>query len=298
MTTEAQKIAELATQAHGKPATVEIHHGGLNAEVLLVPNGAGGYHQHSVKKLLEEYRDAPERRTGTAVLTDLESFIAHTKRFADTDSAVFVGRSGNPSLTSVLDYHRAGAASAPRFGKHRGVYQFPLSDEWVAWNSTNGKSMGQEEFARWLEDHLGDVADPKSAGDTAKAFVSLLSCGFAGASTLLGLSRGLEIHVGSRVKQHVKLSSGESTVAFDEAHSDGTGAPVKVPGAFLLGIPVFRNGELYQVPTRLRYRVSAGGISWSFEMHRTQAILDHAIREACLDVAEETGLPVYEGSPE
>lgn len=297
---EAQKVAELAEAAHRKPQTVTVSHAGQSAEVLLVPNDEGGYHQHCVKELLKPYLTAPERRAGTATLTDLESFIAHTKRFKDEDSAVFVDRTNQnaPKLVSVLDYHRAGSTAAPRFGQHRGVYAFPMSDEWVIWTSQNGRYMGQDEFARFIEDHLADVADPSAAGDTAKAFVALLSCGFVGASKLLEVSRGLELHVGQRVKQHVKLASGETTMGFEESHTDAIGAPLKIPGAFLLGIPVFRNGERYQIPTRLRYRVASGQVTWGYEMHRVAEVRDHAIREACQDVAEECALPVYEGTPE
>lgn len=298
MANEAETVAELSRKATMLPHTMKVRDGDLEVECLLVPNGAT-YTIQQVKAIVEPYRAAPERRRGIATLTDLESFIAHTKRFADADSAVFVDRSGPaPRLVSVLDYHRAGPTASPRFGMHRGVYTFPLSDEWVAWNMQNARPMGQEEFARFLEDHLCDVVDPTRAGDVAKAFVALLSCGFACAGKLLELSRGLDVHIGQRVKQVIKLASGEASVAFDEQHVDAGGAPLKIPGAFLLALPVFRSGAPYEVPTRLRYRVSGGQVIWSFEMHRVQAILDHAIQEACQDVAEETKLPVFEGTPE
>jgi uncharacterized protein YfdQ (DUF2303 family) len=295
--TEAEAIAGLVVEAQRKPQTIDIEHDGLEAEVLLVPNDCGGYHQHSVKALLKEYRDAPERRSGTAKLTTLESFVAHTKRFQDEDSQVFMDRSG-PRLLCVLDYHRKGSSGAPRFGVHRGEYMFPLSDEWKAWNGHNATPMAQNTFAQWLEDHITEIADPAAAGDGAKAFVELLSCGFASPSKLLEVSRGLELHVGQRVKQHVRLGTGEISMAFEESHSDAGGAALKVPQAFLLALPVFRQGELYQIPTRLRYRVNQGVIAWSFEMHRAPAILDHALNEACQTVAEETGLDVLEGLPE
>ena len=295
---EAEKVAELTEASLRQPQTIVIGHDGLKAEVLLVPNDNGGYHQHSVKKLLDEYREFPERRVGTATLTDLESFIAHTKRFADEDSIVFMDRSGpSPKLISVLDYHRKTAAGQPRFGKHRGVYTFPLSDEWVAWTGQNAKPMTQEDFGRWLEDHLTEIATPDSAGKSSKQFVELLSCGFASPSALLALSKGLEVHVGQKIKEHRRLATGEASLQFDESHTDSAGAPLKVPGAFLLGLPVFRNGELYQIPARLRYRVS-GTITWSYELHRASAIMDDALNAACVEVGKECGIDVFEGTPE
>jgi uncharacterized protein YfdQ (DUF2303 family) len=297
--TEAAVVATLAERAAFKPCTVEIGHGDLTAEVLFVPDGKGGYHQHSVKKLLAEYRDAPERRIGTATLTDLVSFIGHVVRFHDEDSAIFADKTpANPSLLCVLDYHRAGAAGAPRFGTHRARYAFPLSDEWVAWRAANGVTMDQEKFARFLEEHLADVGAPDLAGPKAKAFAELFSCGFAGAGKLLELSRGLTVAVGRKVSNHQNLSTGESVLSFAEEHSDAAGKPLKVPGAFLVTLPVFRGGALYQIPARLRYRVQGGSIHWSYDLARLSEVCDHAIDEACDLAAEKTGLPLFAGTPE
>ena len=300
---EAEKVAELAHASARKPQCITITHGDVSAEVLLVPDSsAGGYAQHSVKKLLEPYQAAPERRMGTALLTDLNSFIAHANRFKDDDSLVFLdrGRAGatGPVLIAVLDYHRKGATGAPRYGQHRGQYSVPMSDEWQAWHGQDGTPMNQEAFARWIEDHLADVADPAKGGDGAKAFAELLSCGYATASRLLELSHGLDIHVGQRIKQHQRLATGETTMHFMEEHSDADGKPLKVPGAFLLGIPVFRGGDAYQLPVRLRYRVAQGSVQWSYELHQPQRILDHALAEACADVTERCSLDVLDGVPE
>jgi len=300
---EAEKVAELAHASARKPQCITITHGGVSAEVLLVPDAsAGGYAQHSVKKLLEPYQAAPERRVGTAQLTDLNSFIAHANRFKDDDSLVFLDRGlakgTGPVLIAVLDYHRKGAAGAPRYGQHRSQYAFPMSDEWQAWQGQDSKPMVQEVFARWIEDHLADVADPAKGGDGAKAFAELLSCGYATASRLLELSHGLDIHVGQRIKQHQRLATGETTMHFMEEHSDADGKPLKVPGAFLLGIPVFRGGDAYQLPVRLRYRVVQGSVQWSYELHQPQRILDHALAEACAEVTERCSLDVLDGVPE
>ena len=79
---------------------------------------------------------------------------------------------------------------------------------------------------------------------------------------------------------------------------DADGKPLKVPGAFLLGIPVFRGGDAYQLPVRLRYRVVQGSVQWSYELHQPQRILDHALAEACAEVTERCSLDVLDGVPE
>jgi len=61
---------------------------------------------------------------------------------------------------------------------------------------------------------------------------------------------------------------------------------------------VFRGGDAYQLPVRLRYRVQQGTISWHYELHQAARILDHALAEACADVVERCQLDVLDGVPE
>ncbi len=118
--------------------------------VLVLPRGMEA---RSIKPLVDEYRDRPERRTGTATLSDLESFIAWVIRFKDSNSAAFVDRAQDkPSITAIIDYHEAGEEqdAEPRFCKHRGVYRFPLSEAWKAWATIDGKALSHGDFAAWL----------------------------------------------------------------------------------------------------------------------------------------------------
>ena len=293
---EAQAIINALEDAHPYHVVGVGEQGGTTRQVLVVKEG---HTFHSVKPLLDVYRTAPERRKGTAKFTDLESFIAHCNRFKDADSVVFASDAkGAPSLTSVLDYHRAEATGAPRFGEHRGHYAFPLSDEWQAWVGSNGRQMTQADFARFMEDRLGDVALPESAKGPALEWAAKLGTSFASPSRLLELSRGLSATVKFSVREHHDLASGEGQVSFAAEHADVNGAPLKVPSSFLLGVPVFRNGSVYALPARLRYRVKDGTITWSYELARVDATFDHAFAEALDLVQHAVSLPLYRGTPE
>ena len=296
---EAEVIAKLVAE-HMKPAVVRLEHPDEDsslAATVLITSCAGGTTVSSIKKLLDEYRTEPERRTGTAKLTTVESFIAHVKRFADNASVVFA--SAEPlALVAVLDYHERGSAGRPRFGTHRSVYEFPISDEWTAWQGSDGKAMPQGDFARFIEDRLADVADPAKVGPRGKEFLDLFRVQLASASKLLELSRGLTVHVGEKTTNAINPATGETTMHFVAEHTEKSGEAVKVPGAFLIGIPVFRGGELYQLPVRLRYRVQSGQVLWFYNLHRVEAVWDAAIDDACDQVAKATGLPLLHGLPE
>lgn len=289
----------------------------IRAPLLIVPNGK---HVVAVKEHLDAYRERPERREGTARITDLTSFIEHVYRFKDADSAVFVKDTmPDASMTAVLDYHeRENAAEGeeppggrPRWGKHRSHYAFPVSDEWKAWAGRNGPQgkMGQKDFAEFIEDRIGDVIAPpdfthaefdgnQADLDLQKLADLLGSGGFAGQTRLLELSRGMSISVNERAKQITNLSSGEAQILWETTHSTESGGPLKVPGLFLIGIPVFRNGPIYRIAVRLRYRLNEGRLHWFYEMYRVDKVWLHAMTEAVERVRAETGLPVFFGAPE
>jgi len=297
---EAEAVASIVRD-HIKPIALKIEgqSGQTKTEVLMLPRGMEAY---PVKRFLDEYRDKPERRKGTATLDTLESLIAHLNRFKDADSAIFADE-GKTSLIGVLDYHRAGSAADPRFGQHRAVYAFPVSDEWEKWKAKNGEPMNQGEFAEFLEDRILDVvATPDTASldpsHPLRQMAEALSGTFAGPSKLMELSRGLAVRVGEQVKSAVNLSTGEASIQYVSQHQDEAGQPVKVPSLFAIAIPVFKRGAVYQIPVRLRYRVRAGAITWSYELYRHDQALRDAFAEAAAKAGTDTELPVFFGNPE
>jgi hypothetical protein len=266
----------------------------------------------SVKKLLDEYADRPDRRTGTANVTTLVSMIELVNRHKDANSVLFAddGRKSDdedalpaPSITAVIDYHEApepeDEPELPRFCQHRVKYAFPLSDEWRAWNEQSGHSMSQTDFARFMEDHLLDVVSPEAAGETAKLMAQSLGVTYATHAKLLDLSRGLEVSVDHKIGQIVNLQTGEAKVTFTEEHKDVSGAPITIPGAFIVGIPVFRGAtDRYQIPARLRYRKSGASLVWWFDLYRADSAFEFAFRDACESIRSGTSLPLYYGTPE
>lgn len=264
---------------------------------------APGTSVQSMKKLIDEYRQTPERRKGTSHHVTLASFVKISNRFKAPNSAAFASAGDAPTITTIFDYHPEGAEGAgdddlARFCGHRAVYSCPLSDEWKAWTSKAGKNLNQSEFAEFVEARILDVGAADDVGTLAAEMIAKIGVKLAGASQLMELSRGLSLAVGHTVKNAKNLSNGETQVIFEEVHTDKTGAPLQIPGAFVLAIPVFQLGEIWQVPVRLRYRVTNGQITWSFDLYRADRILSVAFDGACEAVENETGLPVFRGTPE
>jgi uncharacterized protein YfdQ (DUF2303 family) len=296
--TENDTIAEVTKKLSEVAALDLAKHEGKTL-VLSVPDGRKIV---SIKPFLDEYLTEPERRKGTAEFTDLASFIEHVKRFADSDSVVFANDDpDDSSLTAVLDYHRKGATGSPRFGEHRSTYSFPLSDEWKAWTQQGGKKMSQLEFAEFIENRLVDVSDAitpePDTKSTAHDWAKRMGVDFGSPSRILELSKGLSAKQTNIVRGAQDLASGETEIFFATSAEDPAGVPLKIPRGFLLPLPVFKGGDLYFVPARLRYRID-GRVTWWFDLARTEAVFEDAFSEACKEVTSCTSCPVLRGTPE
>ncbi len=305
---DAQAIIDFA-QANVHPETIELKRGtAFSASAVLLPANRQIF---DPKKILDQYRTAPERRKGTATFSKLESFIAHTNRFRGPSSALFAATTGAKqhktcSLASVLDYHPEGAPeiAEPRFCEHRGVYEFPVSDEWQTWSDPNQDEdggdgwLGQGSFALFIETHIVDVIDPKTALPGTEKWAADLDVRFASAAKLMELSRGLSMKVDGAFESATMLATGEGKLVWTEEYKDASGNKLVVPGAFLIAIPVFRFGTPYQIPVRLLFRKRGAAVVWRMMPARMDETFDRAFSEACEHASAETTLPLMFGTPE
>jgi len=242
------------------------------------------------------HRNAPERRTGTARVTTLESFCGLVNRHKDAHSVIFAKTDWpSPKLTSVIDYHEMESGKA-RFGTHRIEYAFPLTDEFKAWMKWNGELIEQGQFAIFLEEHAAELSAPNDAEKSE--YERLFKERFAAPLEIVNLSRNLEIHIGHRVKRAERLQTGERTVQFETEHTTAAGQAVDIPGIFMVAVCAFIDGKVIRIPARLRYRVDGGDIKWSYQLYRAAHWLRVKVQHDLEDATKATGLPAFEGEPE
>ncbi len=298
--TEADAVAEIAAARGRGPHVLSV----AERQTIVTLDKDGRPTFTSARTLLQEYDARPRRRRGTASFADLPSFVAHANRFKGESSALFASSEDGPELISVLDYHDAGPSdpvdlsARAQWGQHRGLYRFPLSEEWRAWTGLSARGLDQTAFAEFLETRIADVIDPKRAGEGLADLVQDQGLGLASPSRILELSKGLTVRVNSRVAAAVVLASGESQLSYATEHQDDKGQPLKVPTAFAIAIPVFERGDVFQFLVRLRYRVVQSSVTWILSVHNTERALAVAFEEACTTARDETGLPLFFGAPE
>lgn len=283
------KLHEFQLMDAGDPA--------LLAPFAVVPEGKK---IESLKKILDEFRLLPDRRRGTVKLSTVESFVEIVQRFKGEASIVYADPTRTaPKLWAIFDYHPAGPdATKADWLRHQAVFAPSLSDEWRAWSTNNNKPMSQGDFAAFIEERVTDLIVPKLDDPKLKTFAELVEGVWASPSDMVKLSRSLSINVEARVKNAQTLSTGEVSIVYEETHKDGTGQPLKVPTLFTVALPVFYAGDLYRIAARLRYRVSGGTITWTYQLVRPDLVFDDAFKGIVEKAREETSLPVLFGTAE
>ncbi len=262
-----------------------------------------GQRVESLKPFIDQFRENPERAIGTAKLADEAGFVAHVNRQKAAHSVVFACDDMNrPSLLAVYDYHgpqTAGRDGQPRHGGHRANYEIARTEEWLAWHFQEAKGyVSAAEFAEFVEDRIADVVSDPTQSPALLQLRELIGGEYASASKLMQLSRGIAINVNETLRSATSLSSGEISVVYEAKHSDPLGGTLLVPSLFAIGVPIFKNGDRYQIAVRLRYRTSGGKVTWAIDLYRADAAWDSAFAELIERVRVATELPVLLGSPE
>ena len=290
-----EAVAALAKQTGSQLVSVSLPEkiNGLPSFIPVLVNPQTGV-VTSLYDKLAPWRTKPERKVGTASAETLESFIDLVDRHKQANSVIFATTDWRkPSLTAVIDYH---SETAPDNGAHRIHYKFPLSEEWKAWLDVHGKPMEQAAFAEFIEDHIADLAAPDAL--EVKDFEEMFSAKVAFPNEIVILSRGLQVNAETRVKQAVKLQTGETQIMFEEDHKTAGGEPLTVPGVFILQLAPFFMGDAKRIPVRLRYRLVNGSLKWTIQLYRPDRYITQQVRADLDAAAEDTALPKFEGSPE
>jgi len=241
---------------------------------------------------LEEHDDernlaAPLRKTALVRVRDSESFVEYVKRHGSlTDCTIWCAANyveGKVAFQAIINDNGADPGAA-HWRDHKAFFTPEFSEEWRRWTSQNKKQMTQTDFASFLEDNLKDVA-------------SVDGSGLPSGSAMLEMAIAFEATQDMRFKSAIRLQNGGVNLSFVQDDDAQTLQKMAVFERFAIGIPVFWNGDPYQVDARLRYRVRDGKLVFWFELVRTDKILEAAAQTVISVIREKTGNPFFFGDP-
>lgn len=286
---DAAAIIDYTSKARA-PFTLTVPFEGSNETVILSPASDGSTLFTTARDLFSDRAAAPQRRTGTIIVHDLPTFIAATNRDSDEDSAIFADVPAR-KVTSILDFHRSASdigeivRGSPRWGEDRIEYGFTISSQLEAWVKAARAPMDQRTFARLIDDRLGDVGDsdpptPSLAGQ----FAERRGINFASILDLLQFTRTIAAKSAVESTEIFDENTGSTSIQYTKRNDVKTpdGAPIAVPAAFTLKIPILCGTEAtsFTIAVRLRYEIKEKGIEWRVELNALDQYILAAIEEA------------------
>lgn len=279
-TTESNAILDIgASQATQRIAT--SWNGDEGVPYVLTPPG---YNVATLENLLVQ----PSRAKGNTKLGDADSFIRFVTENSDGTTRLY-GRLDPPQFKAV--FNDSSAADGPGWCDHTATYDCPLSREWKLWNANNGaaKAMGQEAFAKFIEDNALDIrafpADPDKPGDEATP----------AAADMLSVALLFEAKKKVNFSSGIRLDNGQQQLTYEETIEGSTRkGQLKMPQTFAIAIPVMEGAAPYRVDARLRYRIGDGGalVLW-YELIRPHKSLEDAATEVWKQIEAGTGLTIF-----
>lgn len=249
---------------------------------VVVPQG------FEVKEL--PIHSAPTRPVAKVRLRDVNSFVRYFNDHSTDSSriyacmdpasflAVFDDFDPSPSKTDIDTTFEAIEAQ----GSHRDFraeFVIPASREWKTWTGADRrKDMSQISFATHIEDNMPDIIDP--AGDV-----------------LYQIALNFDMSSSGRFVSAQRLQDGSHTLQW-AADNNASGA-FHLPETIKLNIPVFENGDLFEVSARIRYRLShEGKLTIWYELIRPHKVLEAAFRQTWEKICDGCGDVILLGSPD
>ncbi|WP_257138461.1 YfdQ family protein [Streptomyces sp. rh34] len=220
---------------------------------------------------------APTRKTGTTTVRDAASFHAYFEKHADIDTEVYAD-SDRLTITAVLDAHQA---DAPRFGGHVLRLSLRETEAWKQWATLDGRLLGQEQFAEFLEDHLPELLEPSAA-------------------EMLEIAQSIQGATKAEFQSSTRLSSGQRQFQFVETTTAKAGqkGQLTIPETFTIGLVPFDGSEGYKLTARFRYRVGRDGeLTLGYKLERPGDIRAKAFQDVVTAIGEHIDQPVMNGTP-
>lgn len=269
MTTEAEKIADLAVRAQAasfigpdkRMWTV------VGNQLLEIPSAIPSmeFPQRIVQRLSVETADSLVDYIGAYRCPNKTALFASIK---------------DDRIVGVVDYHESDdSGGTAMFGAHRVTLQLVRSLEWQAWAQADGKMVGQMEFVNFLEENREDIRSPDAA-------------------SLLEISRDLQAIRKADFRSVVREGSQNYKIEFASATTASARKEnVSVPAEFALGLPVYFGGEVVEMRALLRWKLTdENKLLLGFKLLRSERVRQSVFQQIVADVAARADVPAYYGS--
>lgn len=239
-----------------------------------------GYSVHDLESLLP----TPVRKHASVSVTTTDSFIAYIKKHGSLDECVvYADINAEISRCNLVAVINDNGADDAKWRDHRCTFEPALSVEWKRWTGKNQVNMNQANFATWLEDNLGDIANVPNMPTGAQ---------------MLTMALAFEANAEKRLKSRINLQSGGVRFEYVEDEDKDTRTSMEVFQRFTLGLPVFEgSSDAYPVEARLKYRDNGGKVQFWYELIRPDRAFKTAVQSSLDQIKDATGFQLLFGTP-
>lgn len=228
-----------------------------------------------ISNTLQALEDAKRRKEGTKHLLDIHSFIQYVNDQAKEDTGYIYVDPDAMTITAVFDDDKAENSG---WQKHQAVYRPATTPEFNDWNRNNCKAFSQIEFGEFVESHIADIAEPTG-------------------TTLLNVALTLQAKTDVNFSSGKRLDNGQAQLVYQEniTATAGVNGDIQIPTSFKLGLRIFKNATGYNIPARLKYRLTSGTVRFIYELDRPEVYIEDAFKDFAALLVEKTGYTVLLG---
>lgn len=209
----------------------------------------------------------PEFRRAAVNLQCVGSFVDYVKRFGGEDTVIYIDAE-KFSMEVVID---DGTRKTPGRRVNRATYQTVLDERFVDWSNWCKKDwIPRKTFIEFLEDHDSDFLTP--SGGEMKTLAKNLD-----------VKRSTEFLA---VERDDSAANDMNLVFKTETTENGQ---MKLPRELVIALPIFRQGQRWQIPVRLKFDINETGLCFRMRMHERQRLIDNAWQAVANDLAQQLG---------
>lgn len=223
---------------------------------------------------LERYESGPRRKSGTATLRDLASFIEYLKNHGSIGGTTVYRE--DRRFTAILNGHGILTDEAG-WGDHRAVFEPKWTPGWTAWEAFNNGWHTQDDFAQFLTDRIPEIAHPP-AGEIVEAV------------------ENLRLHWNATYERVIQPSNDFVQLKYVEEAQAGT---IRVPAKFTIVVTPFEGADEVTLDVALRFAKpdAQGKVKFQFRLEeKASQVVDEQFVQMQQAIAEETSFSVLWGS--
>jgi len=238
------------------------------------------YKEYFQKDLL----DKPLRKSGLLDMSDADSFISYVNRHViPNHTSIYCNsnyQTANLSITAIINDH-GGGCDEQQWKDHVVIYKPKISEEWSRWAGKDRQHQTQIDLAMFIEENLQDIPSVE---------------GYPTGQQLLEMATSFQSNQDMRFKSAIRLQNGGVNMNFIQDDDQQTLTQMKLFEKIAIGIPVFWNGDAYQITARLRYRVKDGKLTFWYELIRKDKVFEDASNNLINKLKSAINVPFYFGA--